>query len=186
MGHVVLDMAMSLDGFIAGPNDDDGGLHNYFFSPTDATAGVIEEGFKTTGAIIMGRRTYDVGAEQNGFAENPYDVPTFIVSHTVPETIAQGAEAFVFVTDIESALKQARAAAGERDTIIGGGAKLAQAYLKAGLVEQLHIHLVPVLLGVGKRLFEVMGDAPVTLRAAGVVEAADVTHLKFDIVTSGR
>jgi hypothetical protein len=69
--NVVLDMAMSLDGFIAGPNDEDDGLHNYFFSPVGPTKQVIEEGFRTTGTIIMGRRSYDVGAAQDGFADNP-------------------------------------------------------------------------------------------------------------------
>ena len=91
MGKVVLDMAMSLDGFIAGPKGEDGGLHNYFFSPSGATAEVIEEGFKTTGTIIMGRRAYDVGAKQDGFVDNPYQVPTFVLSSDVPKTVAKGA-----------------------------------------------------------------------------------------------
>jgi dihydrofolate reductase len=85
MGKVLLDMAMSLDGFIAGPNDEDRGLHNYFFSPASGTAEVIEEGFKTTGAIITGRRSYDIGAAQDGFADNPYNVPTFVLTSERPK-----------------------------------------------------------------------------------------------------
>jgi dihydrofolate reductase len=180
---VILDMAMSLDGFIAGANDEDGGLHNYFFSPSEATARVIEDGFKTTGTIIMGRRSYDIGAQQDGFADNPYRVPTFIVSSSTPATRSKGAEDFVFVTDgIESALNQAKAVAGEREVIIGGGALIAQAYLKAGLVDELYIHLVPLLLGKGKLLFNNLGNIPINLEVMDVIEASDVNHIRYRVV----
>src|SRR5688500_10485162 len=120
-------MAMSLDGYIAGPNDEDHGLHSYFFSPSGGTVAVIEEGFKTTGAIIMGRRSYETGAEQNGFVDIHYQVLTFILTHRVPEKAAKGAETFLFVTDgIESALQHAKAAVGDRNVVIGGGANIAQ------------------------------------------------------------
>src|SRR5262245_53380724 len=107
MGKVILDMAMSLDGFIAGPNDEDGGLHDYFFSPSGDTAQVIEDGIKNTGAIIMGRRTYDIGEQYDGFADTPYQAAHFVITHQAPEKVARGAEAFTFVTGgIESALGQ--------------------------------------------------------------------------------
>jgi len=182
MGKVLLDMAMSLDGFIAGPNDEDGGLHNYFFSPSGATAEVIEEGFKTTGTIIMGRRAYDVGAQQDGFVDNPYQVPTFVLTSDVPKQAAKGAEAFIFVTDgIESALKQAKAAAGDKDVVIGGGAATAQQFLKAGLLDEIQIHLVLVLLGEGKRLFDHLGTEHIELESTRVIESPGVTHLRFRV-----
>jgi dihydrofolate reductase len=183
MGKVILDMAMSLDGFIAGPNNEDGGLHNYFFSPAGTTAGVIEESFKTTGAIIMGRHSYNLGAEQAGFEDNPYQVPTFILTHKVPERVAKGAEAFTFVTDgIESTLKQAIAAAGDRNVVIGGGANIAQQFLKAGLVDEIQLHLVPVLLGAGLRLFENLEAESIKLEFAGAIAAPDANHLSFRVV----
>lgn len=183
MGKVILDMSMSLDGFIAGPNDEDGGLHNYFFSPSDATVGVIEEGFKTTGAIVMGRRSYDMGAEQDGFVDNPYKAAHFVLTHAVPEKMAKGAEAFTFVTDgIESLLKQAKAAAGDKNVVIGGGANTAQQFMKAGLIEEIQLHLVPVLLGHGIRLFEHIGPEQFELESAGVIAASDATHLRFRVI----
>src|SRR3990172_13085009 len=84
VGKVVLDMAMSLNGFIAGPNDEDSGLHDYFFSPTGETAKVIEESVHATGALVMGRRTHDMGATQGGFVDSPHSVPTIVLSHDVP------------------------------------------------------------------------------------------------------
>jgi dihydrofolate reductase len=181
--NLLLDMAMSLDGFIAGPNDEDFGLHNYFFSPSGATQDVIEEGFKTTGTIIMGKRSYEVGAAQDGFADNPYQVPTFIITHQVPEKPARGAEGFIFVMDgIESALQQARAVTGDRNIVIGGGSNLAQQYLKAGLVDEIQIHLVPILLGEGIRLFDFTGGAPIQLERTRVIQGSGVTHLRFQVV----
>jgi dihydrofolate reductase len=183
MGKVTLDMAMSLDGFIAGPNDEDGGLHDYFFSPSGETAQVIEEGIKTTGAIIMGRRSYDIGDEQNGFENNPYQVPTFVLSHDVPEKVAKGAESFTFVTDgIESALEKAKAAAGDKKVVVGGGANTAQQFLSAGFIEELQIHLVPVLLGDGIRLFDHLGTKHIKLERMSVIDAPVVMHLRFRVV----
>lgn len=183
MGKVLLDMAVSLDGFVAGPGDEDVGLHNYFFSPSGETAAIIEEGFRTTGTIIMGRRSYDIGARQDGFVDNPYQVPTFVLSHQVPQQIARGAETFVFVTDgIESALTQAKAAAGDRDVVIGGGANTAQQFISAGLVDEIQLHLVPVLLGEGIRLFDHIGGEHIPMESTRVIDAPDVTHLKFRVV----
>jgi len=182
MTKVTLDMAMSLDGFIGGPNDEDRGLHDYFFSPSGATAQVIEEGFNTTGAIVMGRRAYDIGAAQDGFVDNPYQVPTFILTHEVPERAAKGAEGFIFVTDgIESALQQAKAAAGDKDVVVGGGANIAHQYLKAGLVDEIQIHLVSVLLGEGIRLFDRFGTEPIELESTRVIESSGVIHLRFRV-----
>lgn len=183
MSNVVLDMAMSLDGFISGPNGEDHGLHNYFFSPAGPTVAVIEEGFKTTGTIIMGRRAYGIGAAQGGYADDPYQVPTFVLTHYVPEKIAPGAESFVFVTDgIERALEQAKAVTGDRDVVIGGGANIAQQYLKAGLVNEIQIHLIHILLGIGIRLFDHLDTKAIALKRTRVIDGSGVTHLRFQVV----
>jgi dihydrofolate reductase len=183
MGKVILDMSMSLDGFVAGPKDEDGGLHHYFFSPSAETSKIIEEGFKFTGAIIMGRRSYDIGAAQDGFANNPYQVPTFILSSKVPKKRAKGAEDFVFVSDgIESAIVQAKAVVGKRYVVVGGGAITARQFLDAGVLDEIQIHLIPVLLGQGKRLFETECGTPVELDTMRVVDGGDVTHLRYRVV----
>jgi len=182
MGKVILDMAMSLDGFIAGPNDEDMGLHDYFFSPSNETAAVVEQGIKTTGTIIMGRRSYDIGAAQNGFADNPYQVPKFILSHTIPQSVPNGAETFIFVTDgIDSLIQQAKISAGDKDVVIGGGSNTAQQFLKHGYVDEIQIHLVPRLIGKGIRLFDFMDDIHIKLERINVIDAPDVTHLSFSI-----
>ena len=178
MAKVILDMAMSLDGFISGPNGEDHGLHDYFFSLAGPTAEVIEEGFKTTGRIIMGRRAYDIGAAQDGFVDDPYQVPNFVITHHVPETAAKGAEVFIFVTDgIGSALERAQALAGDKDISVSA-ANVAQQYLQAGLLDEIQIQLVPILLGQGRRLFEHLGTEPIELEITRVVEAPGVTHLR--------
>ncbi len=183
MANVLLDMAMSLDGFISGPNGEDHGLHDYFFSPAGPPAEVIEEGFKRTGTIIMGRRAFDIGAAQDGFADNPYQVPTFVLTHHNPQSISKGAESFVFVMDgIESALERARAVTGDRDVVIGGGPNIAQQYLRAGLIDEIQIHLVHILLGQGVRLFDQPGAGQTKLERTRMIEGSGVTHLRFQVV----
>jgi dihydrofolate reductase len=187
MAKVVLDMSMSLDGFIAGPNDDDAGLHDWFFQDFGAQTGksreVIDEGIKTTGAIVMGRRTYDQGDRQDGFVDTPYHVVHFVLSQEVPEKVAKGSTTFLFVTDgIENALTQAKAAAGDKDVVVGGGADIAQQYIKAGLLDEIQIHLVPVLLGEGRRLFDHLGTEHIELERTRVIESPGVTHLWFRVV----
>lgn len=183
MANVLLDMAMSLDGFVSGPNGEDHGLHDYFFSPAGPTAEVIEEGFKRTGTIIMGRRAYDMGAAQDGYADNPYQVPTIIITHQAPHTVPKGAESFIFVTDgIESALAQARTMTGDRDVVIGGGANVAQQYLQAGLVDEMQIQLIPVLLGTGIRLFDDLDTKAIKLESTRVIGGSGVTHLRFQVL----
>jgi dihydrofolate reductase len=184
MANVLLDMAMSLDGFVSGTSGEDHGLHDYFFSPAGPTVEVIEEGFKTTGTIIMGRRAYEAGVTQGGFADDPYQVPTFVITHHVPQSVPKGAESFVFVTEgIESALAQASAVTGDKDIVIGGGANIAQQYLHAGLVDEIQIHLVPILLGEGIRLFDLPGTKSIELERMRVIEGFGVIHLRFRVVS---
>lgn len=181
MANVVLDMAMSLDGFISGPNGEDEGLHNSFFAPVGPTVDVIEAGFRKTGTIIMGRRTYEIGAAQDGFVDNPYQVPHFVITHTSSDKPAPGAESFKFVTDgIERALEQAKAVTGEGDVVIGGGADIARQSLNAGLIDEIQIHLVHTLLGEGIRSFD--QTKQMELEQTQVVDSVGVTHLTFRLL----
>jgi dihydrofolate reductase len=183
MGRIILDMAISVDGFISGPNDEDRGLHDYFFAPSRETARVIEDSINNTGAIIMGRRSYDIGARQGGFADDPYQASQFVLTHQAPQTPAKGAESFVFVSDgIESALRQARAAAREKDVVIGGGVNTVHQFLAAGRVDEICLHLVPSLLGSGTRLFEASGGPQIKLELDEVIAAPDAIHLRYRVI----
>ncbi len=203
MGKVILDMSMSLDGFITGPNDDverplgDGGdlLHDWIFggtsdrtgtSPrtraTDSNRQVMDEMFKTTGAMVMGRRWFDIGEEPWG-DNPPFHMPVFVLTHHAREKLVkEGGTTYIFVTDgIESALTQALAAAGDKNVTVGG-ANIAQQYIKAGLLDEIQIHLVPVLLGEGKRLFDHSGTEHIELERTKVIESPGVTYLRFRVV----
>lgn len=184
-GKVLLDMAISLDGYVAGPHDEDGGLYDWYFepnrAPSDPNGEIIADLIRTTGAIIMGRRAYAQGEAQGGWADNPYQCEHFVLTHTPPEAPPTGTS-FTFVTNgIESALRQAKAAAGDRHVVVAGGAQVAQQYLRTGLIEEIHLHLAPVLLGAGLRLFEVAGFAPAALAITRVIPAPGVTHLYYRV-----
>jgi len=191
------------DGFITGPNDGldqplgEGGerLHEWVYGlaswrerhgleggTTDSDAEVLEEAFATTGAMLMGRRMFDVGEGPWG-DEPPFHVPVFVLTHEAREPLVkEGGTTFTFVTDgVESALEQARAAAGDQDISVAGGANIAQQYLAAGLLDELQIHLVPVLVGDGVRLFDNLGTDQIELESTRVIESAGVTHLRFGV-----
>lgn len=194
---------MSLDGFIAGPNDGpelplgDGGerLHEWVYDlaswrerhglaggQTNGDAEILDEAFATTGAVILGRRMFE---NAKGWGENPpFHMPVFVLTHDARETVAkEGGTTFTFVTDgIESALEQARAAAGDKDVAVAGGANAVQQYLKAGLLDELQIHVVPVLLGAGIRLFDHLGPEQIELERTRVIDSPAVTHLRFRVV----
>jgi dihydrofolate reductase len=179
MGKVVIDMSMSLDGFIAGPNDDVERLHHWVFrGKTDREANVLDDVVETTGAVLMGRRTFDL------HPSGPYGLPAFILTHHPqdPEGTESGRSGVTFVTDgIKSALKQAKVVAGDK-IIALMGANIQQQYLAAGLVDEIHIHLISVLLGGGTRLFDHSGAKHIELERLGVIESPDVTHLSFRVV----
>ncbi len=182
MGKVFLDMAVSLDGFINGPNGEDGGLHDWYFSPSGDGPVILGELSENIGAMVMGKRAFGSGSspEAEGF-DTPYKVPHFVLSHEAGESIENSGTQFIFATDgIESALAQAKAAAGERDVCIAGGADTAQQFLKAGLLDEIQLHLVPVLFGGGLRLFE--SGVETRLEKLRVLESEGVTHLKFRVV----
>ena len=180
MGNVLLDMAISLDGFIGGPNDEDSGLYDWYFAPGDDAAFVKDELLETIGAMIIGRRAF--GDEPDGF-DTPYKVPHFVITHQPRETVAREGTRFSFVTDgIEHALAQAKAAAGDKAVCVAGGANTAQQFIKAGLLDEIQLHLVPVLLGDGLRLFDQTGAQNVQLERTRVLKSGGVTHLRFRII----
>jgi dihydrofolate reductase len=203
MGKVVADITMSLDGFITGPDDRPGRglgehgepLHNWVmggpwrydgegmrFAPADVDRRVLEQAMGSTGAGIIGRRMFDV---TGGWGGNPPGGPGaryFVLTHSVPQDWADRTSPFTFVTDgIESALAQARAVAGDKNVGIGGGANVIQQYLAAGLVDELRLHLAPVLLGAGKPLFGNLGNQMIELESTGVIESPYATHLFFTV-----
>lgn len=182
MSKVFLDMAISLDGFVSGPNGEDGGLHDWYFAPSEASREVIAELLLEIGAMVMGRRSYSVGAEHSDSANEPYQMPHFVLTHHAPDPASIKDSRVSFVTDgIASALEQARASAGDKDICIAGGADTARQFLQAGLIDEIRLHLVPVLLGGGLRLFDGLNDVCINLERTRVIEARGVTHLRFDV-----
>jgi dihydrofolate reductase len=190
----VLYMSMSLDGFIAGPGDDAehglgiGGerLHEWLgewvggpsgFRPPGASAEVFEESM-ATGAVVVGRRTFDYAGHWNG--DHHDGVPIFVPTRGEPPE-QPASELVHYVTDgVESAMRQAKEAAGDKDIMVHG-ADLAQSLLRAGVVDELQIHLIPVLLGEGRRLFEHLGADHIELEPIRVIEAPGVTHLRYRV-----
>jgi len=213
MTKLTLDISMSLDGFIAGPNRTleqplgAGGerLHEWAFGlaswrerhglsggETNADAEVVAESVSKTGAVLMGRRMFsggegpwhdDPNADGWWGDDPPFRVPVFVLTHHARETVSkQGGTTFTFATDgLEAALEQARAAAGDKDVAVAGGANVVQQYLRAGLLDELQIHLVPVLLHDGVRLFDQLGAGQVQLETTRVVDSPAVTHLRYRV-----
>jgi dihydrofolate reductase len=190
MGKVRLDISMSLDGFTAGPNvgpDNplgDGGerLHDWMFSDATETGRRVErEVFDGAGAVLMGRRVFDLGKPHWG-PETFRCVPVFVVTHRFRESMEDpGGSTFTFVTEgIEHALAQARSTAGDHDVVIIGGAVAGRQLLLGGFVDELRLHLVHIVLGAGTRLFEPPGAGFRQLTAMRLIEDAGVTHFTFD------
>jgi dihydrofolate reductase len=202
MGKVVFNMTMSLDGFVAGPNDGpenglgDGGdrLFEWYFSGdtevrisegtpvlkvSPQSAEVLREALARGGVGVWGRKTFDIAGAWGG---HPTTTPCFIVTHTVPQEWAGEGSPFVFVTDgVESAIRQAKKAAGDKDVVVCT-ASILQQCLNSGLMDELHIDLAPVLLGGGVRLFDNLNVKSIELESIGVIEAPGVTHLRFRVV----
>jgi dihydrofolate reductase len=168
--------------------------HGLLGGESDATDDeVVAESIAATGAVIMGRRMFSGGdgpweddPRADGWwgDEPPFHVPVFILSHHAREPVSkQGGTTFRFVSDgIRAALEQARAAAGDKDVLLAGGASVVQQYLKEGLLDELQIHVAPVLLGSGTHLFDQLGLDPIELEATRVLSSPAVTHLRFRVV----
>jgi dihydrofolate reductase len=196
MSKVTVDISMSVDGFVAGPRQSldnplgegaEDRLHRWMFEEAEANAAELQ-GITAAGAFIMGRNMFTPGRddwdlEWKGWwgDEPPYHRPVFVLTHHPrPVLPMSGGTTFTFVTDgIESALAQAREAAGGGDIAIAGGAHTVNQYLAAGLIDELRLHVAPVLLGAGERLFDGVGD--LTLEPLGVRGTDLVTHLRYRV-----
>jgi dihydrofolate reductase len=213
MPKLKVDISMSLDGFVAGPNQTldeplgQGGelLHEWMFSAqawgethgleggeTNVDSEVVEAGRGGVGATVMGRRMFSGGegpweddpkADAWWGDDPPFHHPVFVLTHHEREPVEkQGGTTYTFVTDgIESALEQARAAAGDDDVLVAGGAEVVQQYLRAGLLDEIQLHVAPVLLGGGARLFDgPLPDLPHALERTRVIESpTGVTHVTY-------
>jgi len=208
-------IAMSLDGFVAGPEQSEenplgiGGeqLHDWAVrlrafreahgekgGEENASNAVIEGWFENVGATVMGRKMFGGGPGPWGddpwmgwWGEDPpFHNPVFVITHHAREPVEmKGGTTFHFVTDgIESALAQAKEAAGGKDVSLGGGASVAQQYLAAGLVDEMEISVVPILLRGGERLLDNLGNADIELEQIRVVEAPGVTHVKYRVASA--
>ena len=192
MTKVYFDISMSLDGYMTasgqtseepmGPGGDR--LVAWAFGEDERDRQVLTEGIAGTGAVIAGRRTYDTSRPWWG-ADGPTGdarVPVFVVTHDPPADGSPG-DVYTFVTGgIEAALDQAKVAAGDKDVTVMGGADLGQQYLRADLIDELSIHLVPILLGGGTRMFEHVGERHLELERVGLTDTAAATHLRLRVV----
>jgi dihydrofolate reductase len=158
----------------------------------NADSDVIEESLRATGAVVMGRKMFSGGEgswENDPRADGwwgddpPFHVSVFVLTHQARGTkVMKGGTSFEFVTDgIDVALERAKAAAGDKDVLLAGGASIVQQYLKAGLLDELQIHVAPVLLGEGTSLFDRLGIEPLGLEATRVIASPSVTHLQFRV-----
>jgi dihydrofolate reductase len=204
MSKVVLELSMSLDGFIAGSNDNpDNGLGDggdalfkwYSSGDTDfplpgtdmvfkisrASAEFLRPSWLNIGASVAGRRTFDIAHGWGGNPPGGADSPHFVVTHTVPQDWVYAGSPFTFVTDgVESAVRQAKEAASGKNVDLMG-ASIAQQCLRAGLLDEIQVDVAPVLLGGGVRLFDHLGG-PIELEKLAVVDGVDVTHLRYRVI----
>jgi dihydrofolate reductase len=192
MGKVIYDISMSLDGFIAGGNVrpeagwaglGDGGerLHDWGFNSADPRNHEIAEAMvASTGAVIVGRTTYNVSIPNWG-ADGPMSrVPTIVVSHSVPKGIPDGG-VYIFIDSVEAAHEEAKQAAGNKDIVVQG-ANIAQQLITLGLIDEILIHVAPVLFGSGIRLFEHHGSEHIPLETTDVIETKEAIHLQFRVI----
>ena len=191
MGKVIYDISMSLDGFItaanvrpeAGLGDDGERLHDWAFNSADPRNRELLAKGASLGAIISGRHNYDLAVpywEADG-PTGPARVPTIVVSHSVPKNIPDGG-VYRFADGIETALEKAQEVAGDKDVAIMGGGNIAAQFVKLGLVDEISIHLVPVLFGSGIRLFEHLGNEHIQLETTDVTQTKEAIHLRFRLL----
>ncbi len=212
MTTVRVDITVSLDGFVAGPNqtlehplgENGERLHEWAFAAeswrerhglsggeANVDSDVLRESQDATGAVVMGRRMFSGGEgpwaddpNANGWwgDDPPFHVPVFVVTQHARDTVTmQGGTSFAFVTDgVGPAIAQAREVAGEKDVLVAGGASVVQQALRAGLLDELQLHVVPLLLGGGVRLFGPLGPV-VDLEVTRVIESPAVAHLRYRV-----
>ncbi|QIN83319.1 dihydrofolate reductase [Rubrobacter tropicus] len=179
-------MSMSLDGFIAGPDDrpgqemgrDGGRLFDWLDDRgSDGPSGRVYRELMATGAVISGRRTFELAGRWQG--DHHGSVPIFVLTHHIDDGDVPPGHAR-FVTDVEACAREARAAAGEKAVMVHG-AGTAQALLRAGLMDEMEVHLVHVLLGEGRRLFDHLGGGHIELDLVRRLEDRGVTHLRYRV-----
>jgi dihydrofolate reductase len=198
MALVTAQMSVSLDGFYSGPEHVDAGFHRvtrwviaaYAWRQRQGFAGgeqsvdsdLIDEMFQATGAYVMGRRMFDAGEVPWGETP-PFRAPVFVVTHRArPPLVRKGGTTFNFVTDgVGSAIAQARAAADGRNVAVAGGGDLLRQVLAAGLLDELELHISPVLLGAGMRLFGALDHDAIELTPTRVIDTPDVTHVRYRV-----
>lgn len=192
MGSVIYDKSASLDGFIAGANmrieaglgDDGERLHEWAFQDQAGTE-MLEREVERLGAVICGRRTYDMSIQYWG-TDGPTGaarVPLFVLSHGVPDEVPEGG-VYTFVDDLETAITRARETAGDRNISVMG-ADVGRQLMNAGEIDEISIHIVPVLFGSGTPMFGEGVDDHVTLEFVGVTESPHATHLRYRVVRDG-
>ncbi|MGZ9235917.1 MAG: dihydrofolate reductase family protein [Anaerolineales bacterium] len=189
MGKVILGMTMSLDGFISDRNGSVADLYPDLVAWRETEPG--RESIQNTGAVVMGRNSYAMAEDPDWFAGNyEYQVPIFVLTHKPPGKMPKqtGDLTFTFVTDgIQSAIRQAKAAAGDKEVNIIGAASTARQTLKAGFAGELHVDIMPVLLGGGLRVFEDLGIETIQFERIKVMELpGGRTHLQFRISKDNR
>jgi dihydrofolate reductase len=191
MAKVTADISMSLDGFVTEPDpgganplgDDPGRLHDWMFdAKTSTDAEIVDETYARAGAVLIGKRMFDVGVEPWGDPP-PFGMPVFVLTHEAREPLPRrGGTMYHFATGgLEAALAEARAAAGDKDVGIWGGANTVTQYLQAGLLDELNLHVVPLLLGSGVRLFDGLDPSRIELTKTRSIDTPRATHLRFSV-----
>lgn len=182
MGKVIIGATISLDGFMNDRNGDISRLYPNLGALRRTE--MLQEEIRATGAVVMGRRAYNMA--EGDLTDYEYQVPIFVLTHALPEKAIKGENdrlTLTFVTDgIESAIAQAKAAAGNKQVTVVGGANTAQQCLRAGLVDEIHMGIVPVLFGKGLRFFEPEGNEHIELERTRVFESPTRIDLWFRVV----
>ncbi|MGW4331010.1 dihydrofolate reductase family protein [Nocardia sp. NPDC004573] len=176
-------MTMSLDGLSTGGEGDLSRIHDWIIGatgPVGRSAGVVADYFATTGSWVMGRRAFESGLEPWG-PEPPFAQPTFVVTNQKRDPLIMGATTFNFVAGVATAVAEARQAAGDSNVTVIGGADIATQCLNDGLIDELEIHVVPLLLGTGTRLFDRLELEPTALQITEVIDTPEVTHIRYAI-----
>ncbi len=198
MGAVVVDITMSLDGFVTGPNDAELGLgeggevlHYWVFGgpwtydsqremkPVGTDKEALDKVIATGGASVVGRRMYDITDGWGG--TSPFEMPTFVVTHRT-DPAPDPSSGFVFVNGVEAAVAAAREVAGEKKVGIGGGASIVQQAFAANLVDELNLHIAPVILGSGRPLFGELGKHIRFEPTGEITESQYATHTRYRVV----
>jgi dihydrofolate reductase len=188
MANVIAGMTMSLDGFVADPK---GSPSRLYFDLADLRkSAYMKTTIEETGAVVMGRRTFEMADDPDSYVGNyEFQVPIFVLTHHPPEIAPKQDErlTFTFVTDgVGSAIAQAKAAAADKAVMVVGGAGVVQELLRCGLVDELHVGVMPILLGSGLRLFENIDPARVRIEKIGVQDLGPRTNLSFCVVRDER